>query len=638
MIRKPELNTSIYCSGAELTVVKDIAARDALKVKDKQRVLVLDAAGDKIQGHAEYIYYLGDWYAITATVAGGGNTTIEKTGMTIIATENDLATIPLPINGDQAYALEGGVAYVYADGEWLELSRQGAKGDALKFEDLTEEQKEELKGPPGDKGERGEQGDPGASAESSKVYIFDRKSELSLLEDMVEGEHAYIKDDEMEYIFVDGEWKTIGGWTGGNADSILAEKVITNNDMQFISKDQKMIIRDNQKKIEKLEQDIAAIDINPASDGKVKFGLDDTLDYLTQKIGETLFVNQNSLEVKKLYGQTVTVDDVNQLTGVRSNLQKQIDGLSRAGNFTGSVEDKKTLLTLENPALNDMVIVLSDETHDNESTIYMHNNKDWVFAGKFSINVRDFQTAPLNLNNESTGKLTRDRVEAPLAKDVPVSDAEKHFVTPKNAESIFKQIGANLGALNDFKVLVEEKGDVEQEIVQVRKRRDLPKEGRINTLYIVDEDETNEKKTSVYVWIVDPLNNKGAYNVIISASVSGKMQEYQQVTKLGVKAPRVYELPIPRTRNFLRAPIEVLSFSKGTQNIKVDTKYSNEQQSDFMKNVLFTFDDKGFYLAENFIMDPSKKEIEDDFCYTEFELDTSLDITGIVFLHDEEEM
>lgn len=57
MIRKPELSTSVYCSCAELTVVKDIAARDALKVKDKQRVLVLDAAGDKIKGHAEYIYY-----------------------------------------------------------------------------------------------------------------------------------------------------------------------------------------------------------------------------------------------------------------------------------------------------------------------------------------------------------------------------------------------------------------------------------------------------------------------------------------------------------------------------------------------------------------------------------------------------
>ena len=445
----------------------------------------------------------------------------------------------------------------------------------------------------------GEQGDPGAPGESSKVYVLDRKSELDTLSDVTEGEHAYIKDDEAEYIFVEGEWKPIGSG-GGTADSILAEKVVTNNAMQFITREQKALIRTNKEEIEKLKKVVEDIDVNPPSDGKVKLNEADTLTFLIDKFGSTIVLENGKLNTKILLGQLVEIEDINQLAGIKDNVQKQIDALSRVGNFTGSVETKAALLALEEPTTNDMVIVLEDESQGSESTIYMHNGTDWVFAGKFSIKLRDFITEPINLITESKGTLPKGRIELPVAADIVVEDTGEYYKSPKNAESVLRQVAEKLGLLEEFKKLTEEKAEAAQEVLQVKKRRDLPKEGKENCIYVIDEDETNENKTSVYVWIIDPLTNKGAYNVIISASVSGKMQEYQQVTKMGVTAPRVYEMPIPRTQNFLRAPIDVLMFEKGKQDIKVDTKYSNHSADDFEDNDDFAFDDKGFNLTDEY--------------------------------------
>lgn len=48
-----------------------------------------------------------------------------------------------------------------ADGARGEQGPPGPKGEPLRFEDLTESQKQQLKGEKGDRGEKGQKGDPG---------------------------------------------------------------------------------------------------------------------------------------------------------------------------------------------------------------------------------------------------------------------------------------------------------------------------------------------------------------------------------------------------------------------------------------------------------------------------------------------
>lgn len=548
--------------------VEDIAARDTLvDVKDEQRVIVLDAEGDDNaeRGIAEYVWKDSEWVLLSSRGSDG------------------------------------------KDGP------QGPKGDPFVYDDFTIEQLEELRGPRGPKGDDGTNGIDG-----NYTMIIDYERQMDSVE-AGEGDKLYVKELESEFIWIDGEWVGLGGGDGGMADSILAEKVVTNNSLQFISRDQKRMIRDNQKEIEALKLLLDTLEFD--SEGKIKNNASDALGYLEDKIGETLTFRENALEVVKLLGQIVSVDDINQLDGVRANVQEQIDSLSRVGNFTGSVESKAELMAVQDAGVGDMVIVLEDESQGDESTTYMHNGASWEYVGKFNIKV-DLK-----------------------AEDIKIEDANSKFPVSKNVEAALAYISGKFDtveeAVNKLSDCCDTSGtepeEVKSEVLQFKERRDLPGKGEVGVVYIVDEDETNNLSTSMYVWQVDPKTDKGNYTLLISATVGGKMQEYQQVTKLGVRAPRVYEMPIPRTRNFLRAPIEVLEFEKGRQNIKVDTRYSNQNEDDFEENLLFEFDQKGFLLSEEYLVDGVVNNLGNDMCIAEFDLIPSQVIKEVTFWQEENE-
>jgi hypothetical protein len=82
---------------------------------------------------------------------------------------------------------------------------------------------------------------------------------------------------------------------------------------------------------------------------------------------------------------------------------------------------------------------------------------------------------------------------------------------------------------------------------------------------------------------------------VLATSGSGSLSR-QQVTKLGVVAdsanPRIVELTIPETVDFNRAPIEVLQFLPGEQNvIKTVTEFSNSDKNDFITDNQVEFSD-----------------------------------------------
>lgn len=133
--------------------------------------------------------------------------------------------------------------------------------------------------------------------------------------------------------------------------------------------------------------------------------------------------------------------------------------------------------------------------------------------------------------------------------------------------------------------------DEDAGVVIVDTRYDLPKpvDVKFSTLYIVLTDITAENKTTMYIRLND------SYLLLAAFSAGGAVQEYTQITKLGVIAstasPRVYEIPIPRTTNFLRAPIEVLKFTPGAQGMsRIEIDFNNGDATDFEPNEYVIFD------------------------------------------------
>ncbi|RJS60103.1 hypothetical protein [Bacillus sp. PK3_68] len=123
----------------------------------------------------------------------------------------------------------------------------------------------------------------------------------------------------------------------------------------------------------------------------------------------------------------------------------------------------------------------------------------------------------------------------------------------------------------------------------VESRYLLPAIGQSNTIYVVKEDETNGRMPTLYYF------NGNEYIMLNSGSGGGGMQSYQQLTKLGVTAnpsmPRTYNIPIEYTTTFLRAPVEILKFTAGVQDIvKTEISFDNADASDFTTSDYIRFD------------------------------------------------
>lgn len=151
-------------------------------------------------------------------------------------------------------------------------------------------------------------------------------------------------------------------------------------------------------------------------------------------------VNNDCLVVKKIDGQTATVAEINFLTGVTANVQEQINNLGKSMTMYGVFGTKADLLASISPVPVDgnTAIVIADEDNNNKQMtyIYIASNSAWTQVAESSVTVRDFTTNPIQLDTETTGTLSKDKIDTAIARLADVLDKATYV---GSADGIVKQ-------------------------------------------------------------------------------------------------------------------------------------------------------------------------------------------------------
>lgn len=151
-------------------------------------------------------------------------------------------------------------------------------------------------------------------------------------------------------------------------------------------------------------------------------------------------VNNDCLVVKKIDGQTATVAEINFLTGVTANVQEQINNLGKSMTMYGVFGTKADLLasTSPTPVDGNTAIVIADEDNNGKQMtyIYIASNSAWTQVAESSVTVRDFTTNPIDLGTETTGTLSKDKIDTAIARLADVLDKATYV---GSADGIVKQ-------------------------------------------------------------------------------------------------------------------------------------------------------------------------------------------------------
>ena len=180
------------------------------------------------------------------------------------------------------------------------------------------------------------------------------------------------------------------------------------------------------------------------TDEKVKLTSTSTdAKYLNELIDNSTIevdVNNDCLVVKKIDGQTATVAEINFLAGVTANVQEQINNLGKSMTMYGVFGTKADLLASVSPTPVDgnTAIVIADEDNNNKQMtyIYIASNSAWTQVAESSVTVRDFTTNPIDLDTETTGILSKDKIDTAIARLADVLDKATYV---GSADGIVKQ-------------------------------------------------------------------------------------------------------------------------------------------------------------------------------------------------------
>ena len=140
---------------------------------------------------------------------------------------------------------------------------------------------------------------------------------------------------------------------------------------------------------------------------------DSNAGYLADLIDDDTIKNNNGkLEVEKIKGQTISVDELNTLLGMDTNVKDTLNALSSGGMVFKDVVG--TYADLPNSAVNGFVYIVNADETDNgnrNAYIYSDDHAGFVLVGTSGLEVRNFTTNPIDLTSEVINVLPKDKME-----------------------------------------------------------------------------------------------------------------------------------------------------------------------------------------------------------------------------------
>ena len=151
-----------------------------------------------------------------------------------------------------------------------------------------------------------------------------------------------------------------------------------------------------------------------STDQYVKMTASDTnAGYLADLIDDdTIKNNGGKLEVEKIKGQNITVDELNTLVGMNTNVKDSLNALASGGMVFKDVVP--TYADLPNSAVNGFVYIVNADETDNgnrNAYIYSDDHAGFVLVGTSGLEVRNFTANPIDLTSEVTNVLPKDKMD-----------------------------------------------------------------------------------------------------------------------------------------------------------------------------------------------------------------------------------
>ena len=151
-----------------------------------------------------------------------------------------------------------------------------------------------------------------------------------------------------------------------------------------------------------------------STDQYVKMTASDTdAGYLADLIDDDTIKNNGcKLEVEKIKGQNITVDELNTLVGMNTNVKDSLNALASGGMVFKDVVP--TYADLPNSAVNGFVYIVNADETDNgnrNAYIYSDDHAGFVLVGTSGLEVRNFTTNPIDLTSEVINVLPKDKMD-----------------------------------------------------------------------------------------------------------------------------------------------------------------------------------------------------------------------------------
>jgi hypothetical protein len=361
--------------------------------------------------------------------------------------------------------------------------------------------------------------------------------------------------------------------------------------------------------------------------------------------------NNNNIvdKAETLDGLTASITELNYVTGVTSNIQSQINALSNAANFTGSVSTKADLSGILTPQANDMVIVIADEDNDGKSTIYLYNGSAWIFVGEFKSEMRDFTAYPINLATEVVGVLPETYISADIVREADFTNtltdidnaatlAHNHdnkdlldnytFTNTDISDTISKTHNhTNITSLNKITYNANNEPLWEgarwpgSDVSFYTSSALLPAVGENNRIYAIYEDDSMNTLSALYMWKNDayvlvggssPIADTDPVSMFMNQETLLNVINGDDGNAISSGNPKTVALPIAPTEEFKLPKIEVLKFTEGSTDVSTTLfNFDSADATNFVANDAVVFDGT-LRLKDSFEFTPTDEIIYED--------------------------